>query len=112
MRRLDRLITDISDASRLDAELQRDEVAPVDLHKLAQDRGRPSRNEVKQDDGVTIKLSFEGGGLTRFIVPGHDRRLGQVITNLIDNARSFSPPGGDVRVTCRRAAQGDRDHRR
>ncbi len=35
-------------------------------------------------------------------MPGYDSRLGQVITNLIDNARSFSPPGGDVRVTCRR----------
>ena len=35
-------------------------------------------------------------------MPGHDSRLGQVISNLIDNARSFSPPGGTVRVTCRR----------
>ena len=35
-------------------------------------------------------------------MPGHDSRLGQVIDNLIDNARSFSPPGGTVRVTCRR----------
>ena len=37
------------------------------------------------------------------MVPGHDSRLGQVINNLIDNARSFSPQGGTVRVTCRRA---------
>ena len=36
------------------------------------------------------------------MVPGHDSRLGQVVDNLIDNARSFSPPGGTVRVTCRR----------
>ena len=35
-------------------------------------------------------------------MPGHDSRLGQVVSNLIDNARSFSPPGGTVRVTCRR----------
>ena len=35
-------------------------------------------------------------------MPGHDSRLGQVVSNLIDNARSFSPPGGSVRVTCRR----------
>ena len=100
VKRLDRLISDISDASRLDAELQRDEVAPVDLHKLVQALATVS-NEVKKD-GVTIKLSFEGGGPDRFKVPGYDSRLGQVITNLIDNARSFSPPGGDVRVTCRR----------
>ena len=94
------MISDISDASRLDAELQRDEVAPVDLHKLVQALVIVG-NEVKKD-GVTIKLSFEGGGPERFKVPGYDSRLGQVITNLIDNARSFSPPGGNVRVTCRR----------
>ncbi len=35
-------------------------------------------------------------------MPGHDSRLGQVIDNLIENARSFSPPGGTVRVICRR----------
>jgi two-component system sensor histidine kinase ChvG len=48
-------------------------------------------------------LRFEGvaGGRT-FQVPGHDSRLGQIIDNLIENARSFSPPGGTVRVTCRR----------
>jgi two-component system, OmpR family, sensor histidine kinase ChvG len=100
VKRLDRLISDISDASRLDAELQRDEVAPVDLHKLVQALVTVS-NEVNKDN-VTIKLSFEGGGPERFRAPGYDSRLGQVVTNLIDNARSFSPPGGTVRVTCRR----------
>jgi two-component system sensor histidine kinase ChvG len=38
-------------------------------------------------------------------VQGHDSRLSQVINNLIDNARSFSPPGGTVRVTCRRSGR-------
>jgi two-component system sensor histidine kinase ChvG len=38
-------------------------------------------------------------------MPGHDSRLGQVVDNLIDNARSFSPPGGNVRITCRRLKQ-------
>ena len=59
-------------------------------------------NEVRRDDGVSVTLAFEGGGPRAFRVPGHDSRLGQVIDNLIDNARSFSPPGGTVRVTCRR----------
>ena len=59
-------------------------------------------NEVKRDDGVKVTLAFEGGGARAFQVPGHNSRLGQVIDNLIDNARSFSPPGGTVRVTCRR----------
>jgi two-component system, OmpR family, sensor histidine kinase ChvG len=101
VRRLDRLISDISDASRLDAELQRQEAAPVDFAKLLNTLVAVA-NEVKRDDGVKVTLRFEGGGGRAFLVPGHDSRLGQIIDNLIENARSFSPPGGAVRVTCRR----------
>jgi two-component system, OmpR family, sensor histidine kinase ChvG len=101
VRRLDRLISDISDASRLDAELQRQESAPVDFAKLLTTLVAVA-NEVKRDDGVKVTLRFEGGGGRVFQVPGHDSRLGQIIDNLIENARSFSPPGGTVRVTCRR----------
>ncbi len=101
VQRLDRLITDISDASRLDAELQRQEVAPVDLSELLNTLVTVG-NEVQNEDGVNVTLAFEGGGPADFAVPGHDSRIGQVISNLIDNARSFSPPGGTVRVTCRR----------
>jgi two-component system sensor histidine kinase ChvG len=57
-------------------------------------------NEVKRDD-VTVSLRIEGDP-KRFIVPGHDSRIGQVVDNLIANARSFSPPGGEVRVNCKR----------
>ncbi|HWZ09543.1 MAG TPA: stimulus-sensing domain-containing protein, partial [Xanthobacteraceae bacterium] len=101
VKRLDRLISDISDASRLDAELQRQETAPVDLAKLLSTLVTVA-NEVKRDDGVYVTLRFDGGGMRAFQVPGHDSRLGQVVDNLIVNARSFSPPGGTVRVTCRR----------
>jgi len=101
VQRLDRLISDISDASRLDAELQRQEAAPVDLAKLLNTLVGVA-NEVKRDDGVSVTLRFEGGGARAFQVPGHDSRLGQVVDNLIENARSFSPPGGTLRVTCRR----------
>jgi two-component system, OmpR family, sensor histidine kinase ChvG len=101
VKRLDRLISDISDASRLDAELQRQEAAPVDLSKLLNTVVTVA-NEVKRDDGIIITLRFEGGGARAFQVPGRDSRLGQVVDNLIENARSFSPPGGSVRVTCRR----------
>ena len=100
VRRLDRLISDIADASRLDAELQRQDAAPVDLTKLLTTVVSVA-NEVRRDDGVTIRLSFEGDAKQR-TVPGHDSRIGQVIDNLIANARSFSPEGGTVRVTCRR----------
>jgi two-component system sensor histidine kinase ChvG len=101
VRRLDRLISDISDASRLDAELQRQESAPVDFAKLLSTLVAVA-NEVKRDDGVTVTLRFEGGVGRAFLVPGHDSRLGQIVDNLIENARSFSPPNGTVRVTCRR----------
>jgi two-component system sensor histidine kinase ChvG len=101
VQRLDRLISDISDASRLDAELQRQEAAAVDLTRLLNTVVTVA-NEVKRDDGVAISLAFEGGGPRVFVIPGHDSRLGQVIDNLIENARSFSPKGGRVRVTCRR----------
>ena len=101
VRRLDRLISDISDASRLDAELQRQEAAPVDFARLLNTLVSVA-NEVKRDDGVKVSLKFEGGGPRAFQVPGHDSRLGQIVDNLIENARSFSPPGATVRVTCRR----------
>jgi two-component system sensor histidine kinase ChvG len=101
VRRLDRLISDISDASRLDAELQRQESAPVDLHTLLTTVVSVA-NQVRNDDGVQVALAFEGGGPHDFRVSGHDSRIGQVIDNLIANARSFSSPGGSVRVTARR----------
>jgi len=101
VQRLDRLISDISDASRLDAELLRQDASPVDLHKLLTTLTNVG-NEVKRDDEVRIVLTFEGGGPRAFIVPGHDSRLGQVIDNLLENARSFSPTGHTVRALCRR----------
>jgi two-component system sensor histidine kinase ChvG len=101
VKRLDRLISDISDASRLDAELQRQDAMPVDLTKLLNTVVNVA-NEVRRDDSVKVRLSFEGGPPSSFVVPGHDSRLGQVIDNLIDNARSFSAEGGEVRVTAKR----------
>ncbi len=100
VKRLDRLITDISAASRLDAEMQRQDAQRVSLTTLLTTVVGVA-NERKDDD-VTVKLIFDGGGPSAFTVLGNDSRLGQVIDNLIDNARSFSPPGSVVRVTCRR----------
>jgi two-component system, OmpR family, sensor histidine kinase ChvG len=100
VKRLDRLITDISDASRLDAEMQRQDAQSVDLRKLL--TTVVSVANERHDDGVAVDLGFEGGRSSAFTVMGHDSRLGQVIDNLIDNARSFSPAGSTVRVTCRR----------
>jgi len=101
VKRLDRLISDISDASRLDAELQRNEMAPVDLDKLLK-TVVTIQNETRREHGAQVSLTFEGGGAAAFVVPGNDSRLGQVVDNLIDNARSFAPDDSTVRVTCRR----------
>ena len=102
VKRLDRLISDISDASRLDAELQRQDMAPVDLRRLLTTLTSVA-NETRLGHDVAVETRFEGRGPTEtFSVPGHDSRLGQVVSNLLSNAQSFSNPGGKVRVTCRR----------
>ena len=95
VRRLDRLISDISDASRLDAELARTDSAPVDMRVLLGnlvDISRQIRNGRKP---VELDLTVDSrGGKQDFIVNGHDLRLGQIITNLIENSRSFVPDEG------------------
>ncbi len=97
VRRLDRLISDISDASRLDAELQRGDVAPVELRRLLTTLTSVA-NETRLGHDVAVEIRFEGGPADTFSVPGHDSRLGQVISNLLANAQSFSQPGGKVRI--------------
>jgi two-component system sensor histidine kinase ChvG len=106
VRRLDRLISDISDASRLDAELQRQDMMPVDLRRLLNTLTSVA-NETKLGHDIAVEARFEGRGLTdTFSVPGHDSRLGQVISNLLSNAQSFSNAGGKVRILCRRIRTG------
>lgn len=103
VKRLDRLISDISDASRLDAELARGDSEPVDALRLLETVTAVA-NGVQRDDRVTIVLEArkDPRGRDAFLVMGHDSRLGQVISNLVENARSFSPVGGEVRVSLRR----------
>ncbi|WP_133770174.1 stimulus-sensing domain-containing protein [Enterovirga rhinocerotis] len=104
VRRLDRLISDISDASRLDAELARADYGPIDMHLLVQTLVSIA-NERRRPHDATIELAplpRHTSGPQDYTVEGHDSRLGQVLSNLIDNARSFSPPDGTVRVGLRR----------
>jgi two-component system, OmpR family, sensor histidine kinase ChvG len=101
VKRLDRLISDISDASRLDAELQRHDVAPVDLRRLLNTLTSVA-NETRLGHDVAVETRFEGSPRDSFSIPGHDSRLGQVISNLLVNAQSFSQAGGKVRLVCRR----------
>ncbi|MBZ9703854.1 sensor histidine kinase [Mesorhizobium sp. B292B1B] len=93
VRRLDRLITDISDASRLDAELARDDAGTVDLKKFITDLVAVSRETTRNKKAVEIELRVAKlpQGVKGYFVVGHDLRIGQVITNLIENARSFVP---------------------
>jgi len=107
VKRLDRLISDISDASRLDAELARGEAGPVDVAALlravvamAQDSPRSNGARVE----LTIPARRGRNASTDYFVLGHDSRLAQVVTNLIDNACSFSQPGGVVRVALERTS--------
>ena len=106
VKRLDRLITDISGASRLDAELARSQVEPIDVAK-ALDTIVSFANETRKDNQAQIRLEVQTPPSsvdheTAFVILGHDQRLGQVVRNLIDNARSFSPPNSIVRVRVRR----------
>ena len=102
VKRLDRLISDISDASRLDAELQRQDMTSVDLRRLLNALTTVA-NETRRGNNVPVEVRFEGRGANEtFSVPGHDSRLGQVISNLLSNAQSFSEAGGKVRIVCRR----------
>ena len=105
VRRLDRLITDISDASRLDAELAREATEPVDVGRLIETVVAIAR-ETRVGDRRQIQLTLEPGrrGRNAFFLLGHDSRLGQVFNNLIDNALSFSPPDGQIRIHARREA--------
>jgi two-component system sensor histidine kinase ChvG len=102
VRRLDRLISDISDASRLDAELARSDAEQIDMEVLLRDmvdlsqQVRHGKKAVKIDYFVDRKP----GAKTRYLINGHDLRISQIITNLIENARSFVPDDGG-RITVR-----------
>ena len=100
VKRLDRLITDISDASRLDADLARDDAKQVNLAELLENIVAASR-EIRRRKQVEITLTVKPplSSEKTYLVAGHDIRLGQVINNLIDNAASFVPEvGGKVSI--------------
>ncbi|MQB11202.1 HAMP domain-containing protein [Agrobacterium sp. ICMP 6402] len=109
VRRLDRLISDISDASRLDAELARADAEPLDLDVLMKGLVDISRQISTKKKSVAIDYVADrkAGSKTSFVVNGHDLRLSQIVTNLIENARSFvSEDSG--RITVRLSRHKDR----
>ena len=96
VKRIDRLITDISDASRLDAELSRESAEPVDIARLLETIAEVYRfMELPRGGKLALDLRLP----PEAIVMGRDERLGQVVRNLIDNAVSFSPQDGTVTVS-------------
>lgn len=100
VQRLDRLISDISNASRLDAELSRDEMGPVDLRLLLQqlvDAHKEPLERGGEGQGQS-PLRLEIARNLTPLVRGNEGRLAQVFENLISNALSFSPPDGLVMV--------------
>ena len=100
VQRLDRLVTDISNASRLDAELSRDNPKPIDLERLVADIVGLYQATAKPGE-VSVRF-VHPTGIEPPVVLGREGSLGQVFRNLIDNARSFSPPGGEVEVAVQR----------
>lgn len=105
VRRLDRLISDISDASRLDAELARIQAEEIDIAELLRNMVYVA-NQQSDDDLASVKLTVaDAVGSTPYQIAGHEIRLGQVVSNLLDNARSFSPSNGTVRVDLSRDGQ-------
>ncbi len=100
VQRLDRLITDISDASRLDSELSRAETELVDLRQMLEMLLDLYRATTEVEGGPAFTLTIEDDGPLEVL--GLEGRLVQVFRNLITNAVSFSPPGGVVALAARR----------
>lgn len=95
VQRLDRLIGDVAEMSRLDAQLTRTPFDPVDLGVLIEDMVR--EREQRGADGA-VSVAFARPYRALATVAGDAGRLARAISNLLDNAVSFSPPGGLVRL--------------
>jgi two-component system sensor histidine kinase ChvG len=100
VRRLNRLITDISDASRLDAELSRERAGDVDLVALIDAVSQMFENtDAPEAPRIVVDIPRDG----TLVVRGLDGPLAQVFRNVIENAMSFSPKGGEIRIAARTA---------
>ena len=100
IKRIDRLITDISQASRIDAELSREPVEPVNIaHLLETIVEVYGYTTLPRGVSVALQLDLPHGAQ----VLGRSERLGQIFRNLIDNAISFSPDNGTVTVSAKAA---------
>ncbi|MXO67828.1 HAMP domain-containing protein [Altererythrobacter marinus] len=102
IRRIDRLVTEISDASRVDAEISRATFERIDLGELAA-AIITAREDRSENDGRRIRLHPSGAPA---LVMGVPLRIERIVENLLDNAVSFSPSGGIIDVTIERDEDG------
>lgn len=102
LKRLNKLISDVSNASRLDAELALQQREPVDV-SVVLDNVVATFRDIVAGSGRSVILDIEKHGADDLLVLGQDGRLAQVATNLIDNALSFSPDNGRIWVKAYRA---------
>jgi two-component system sensor histidine kinase ChvG len=99
LRRLNRLITDVANTSRLDAELALQKTTPVDVRLLLRSIVDSFRATIENGQHhIALEIQDVPALSTAFIVNAHEINLGRVLTNLLDNALSFSPTGGAVTV--------------
>jgi two-component system sensor histidine kinase ChvG len=103
LKRLNKLITDVSNASRLDAELALQETEPVDMREILHGVSDVFRDNLGGGTRrIVLEIAEQSQYPAAYVVRGHEARLGRVVTNLLDNAISFSPENGVVMVRARR----------
>ncbi|MBL4853776.1 MAG: sensor N-terminal transmembrane domain-containing protein [Robiginitomaculum sp.] len=95
--RMDRLITDISKASRMDAALAKEKAQPLDLHQFLGDMV-DFYTQTREETAVDVVLTTTHDEGDPVVIPALENSFGQVLRNLIDNALTFSPDGGTVRL--------------
>jgi two-component system sensor histidine kinase ChvG len=101
LKRLNRLINDVSNASRLDAELARQQMTRINVRVILENVCGIFRDLLSDDTRKILLIIDPVDSELQLTVNGNDGRLGQVFTNLIDNALSFSPEEDTVTIRAR-----------